>query len=777
MKSFRNKHGLSKKFSIAIGAVVFIVILAFTLLAIQYSTTKIEKESKTRIESISRIAQSSLQSALWNIDKDTINDIGDALFQEKGVVFFHLTDGTNVLYNKKAPKYYNRDFNSFKTSSLFLTDSRDIYFKGDKLGAFQLVLSKEAFQEELRTTILSIILLTTLIVIAIPLTTIFITKRYIFHPLQKLELSAITIAEGKLETEIDTSGEDEIGVLAQAFNEMRESIKKLVGELTKTNQELDDSNRTLEQKVLQRTSELYKSEKKLEAILDHLRRRVYWKTLDGEIEGGNKKLANDLRLRNPSELKGKKESDIWINREVVKIFEDLTREVIEKKIEKLDEKKLLTDNQGEKVWYKIECVPILDEKSNVTDVLITFRDMTKEKQYEDELNAAKDDAENANKAKDQFLAKVSHDIRTPMNSINGFIKELLKSNLTPEQTRYMNIVISSAHYLLGIINDILDFSKMESGEFSIRQIVFKLPKVLDSVDNNFIPQAQQKGINFLIEKKYNIPDLLVGDDIRLEQVLNNLVGNAIRYTTEGEVKLEISCSDRIEKKATIQFSVKDTGIGIHPRDLEKIFQPYEQVGNIKTRGAGHGVGLGLTISQQLVTKMGGKIHVKSEPGKGSIFYFSIPFEIKNEVPQNSNTASDTSGAKQIDLTFFKERHVLVVEDDPGSQFLMQIILSGAGMVVDCAENGSIAAQKILANAYDIVLMDMNLPELCGEEVIKQVRQESRLGSLPIVAVTADAILGDQKAYLDMGANDYISKPIDAENLLRIIKKWIKKGGM
>ncbi|MGE5344103.1 MAG: ATP-binding protein [Candidatus Omnitrophota bacterium] len=390
-----------------------------------------------------------------------------------------------------------------------------------------------------------------------------------------------------------------------------------------------------------------------------------------------------------------------------------------------------------------------------------------------EEKKAKDIAEKANKAKDQFLAKVSHDIRTPMNSINGFIKLLLQSELKPEQTEYLNIVNSSAHYLIGIINDILNFSKMESGQFEIRRSNFQLKKILNDIKNNFTQPANEKNIQFEIALLSNVPTSLYGDDIRLEQILNNLVGNAIRYTQEGKVRVEVSCIDKKSDNATILFKVSDTGKGIPREDRQRIFLPYEQLDKNKTVDSRNGVGLGLTISQQLVNKMGGKIEVESEPGKGSKFFFSIPFEIHSNIVNDSTTKSIET--KLIDLSILKKRHVLVVEDDRASQFLLKIILENAEISVDCANDGREAMEKIFRTPYDIILMDMGLPEISGPEVIIKVRQEKRFEKLPIIAVTADAIVGNQQIYLDAGADDCLLKPIDTEILLSALVKWIEKG--
>ena len=315
--------------------------------------------------------------------------------------------------------------------------------------------------------------------------------------------------------------------------------------------------------------------------------------------------------------------------------------------------------------------------------------------------------------------------------------------------------------LLGIINDILDFSKMESGELRISQGEFHLRNLLDDVINTFYNEAAEKDIKLLLVREKGVPEALLGDEVRLKQVLKNLVGNAIRFTGKGMVSITVSCIDKKEGKATIHFSIKDTGIGISDEGKEKIFLPYQQL-HETTRG----VGLGLTISRQLVALMGGELNVKSELGKGSTFYFSINFETKGY-----DSKELTGEPLKLDFTDLQGLKVLVVEDDKGSRLLMQTILSNHKIRVECAENGKEAIEKVASTSYDVVLMDMQLPELSGYEATKIIRQEMQLSGLPLIAITASAIVGDEQECLAAGADDYISKPISADDLLSTIKKW------
>jgi two-component system sensor histidine kinase/response regulator len=765
MTGEKSKSSLSRRFSLSTIVVVTIILFMFSVTAIFYSTVKINQKLRDRLENVSTIAGASLQSAMWNLERETIKDIIDALSQEDEVVYFRLSDETGAYYEKKAPEFTEKNFPFFGKSSEFVTKVSEINFKGKQIGKIELAISKKIYNQELWVSIISIIVLAVIIAIAISLTSIVTTKKHIFTPLRELRDSATRIADGDLETQIDISGKDEIGTLAKAFNGMRKALKKKVGELKNTNQKLDEANKTLEQKVELRTSELYKSQQKLKTIIDNLRRRVYWKDIKGVIEGGNKALVEALKLSKPEDLKGMTEANMWKREEVVNLFRSLTKESIGKKEPKINVIESIIDDSGDHKWLRIDCIPLKDEKGDVTGVLVTYRDITEEKQYEEELEKERDKAEKANKAKDQFLAKVSHEVRTPMNSIIGFIEQVLQSRLNLKQRNYLNIVNSSSRDLLRIINDILDFSKMESGELQISLGEFHLRNVLDDVINTFYNEAAEKNIELLLVREKGVPESLLGDDLRLKQVLKNLVGNAIRFTEKGKVSLTVSCVDKKEGAARINFLIKDTGIGISDEDKEKIFLPYQQL-HETTRG----VGLGLTISRQLVALMGGELNVKSELEKGSTFYFSINFETKGY-----DSKELTGEPLKLDFTDLQGLKVLVVEDDKGSRLLMQTILSNHKIRVECAENGKEAIEKVTSTSYDVVLMDMQLPILSGYEATKIIRQELQLSRLPIIAVTASAIVGDKQECLAAGADDYISKPISADDLLLFIKKWKIRG--
>lgn len=542
---------------------------------------------------------------------------------------------------------------------------------------------------------------------------IYLNFRKAIMDLKALSESTLRISEGEYVMLKEESIFNEFQELGDHFAMMSERIEERESEIRTLNE-------GLERVVIERTGQLQETNESLEA-------------LNAQLE---EEIAERLSIE---------EKIIYMNQ----VLED---RVNERTLE-LKESNCFLEEANAQLEEEIE------EHQKTLDLI-----KAKDEALEKALLVAGD----ANLSKSQFLANMSHEIRTPMNGILGMLNIMSMTSLNEEQQNYLRTIRSSSDSLLTILNDILDYSKIEAGKIVIKEEIFELSETIHDLYNLFLVSAKHKGLDLQISMPDDFPNILIGDENRLRQVLSNLVGNALKFTTEGFVKLEIQKIHETQNMISLRFSVFDSGIGISEPEQALLFSRFTQFGH-KGGKKTNGTGLGLAISKMLVTLMGGQIGVNSKLGEGSDFYVDMTFEIAEEglglLKRHQKSVKPVSN----DLSGYE---ILVVEDDTTSLYMMNIILSKLNAIVTLAEDGSIALDEVSKKQFDIIFMDVNMPVMDGLTASKKIREMGILSRnqqpIPIVAMTAYAMSGDKEKCLDAGMTNYLSKPVVYDQLIQVI---------
>lgn len=404
------------------------------------------------------------------------------------------------------------------------------------------------------------------------------------------------------------------------------------------------------------------------------------------------------------------------------------------------------------------------------------RDITERKHSEGKIQRLKEEADAANRAKSEFLARMSHEIRTPLNVVIGTGDLLERTALNIEQRQYVRVFQKAANNLLALINDILDLSRVESGRLTLEESDFELAELLDSVVEVMSVRAKQKCINLRCQITPQTPPRLRGDPERLCQVLLNLIGNAIKFTENGQVLMRVEPDPKSSAARALQFSVADTGLGIRAEKLDAIFEVFTQADASITRAYG-GTGLGLAISKRLVELMNGRIWAESRPGEGATFYFTAKFGIATAAPLMPPEGQVTPLATALDS--LGALRILVVDDSEENRFLISEYLKDSGCRLEFAENGQMAVEKTCSNAYDLILMDVRMPVMDGYEATRRIRgweEEQGRALTPIIALTASALESELQKAIDAGCTASLRKPIRLLTLLEAVRKHAVRAG-
>jgi PAS domain S-box-containing protein len=570
---------------------------------------------------------------------------------------------------------------------------------------------------------------------------------------------------------------EEMGLMQALANDLAYGIMALRTRMERANaeEELRRAHDELEARVQERTAaiaeanallhlevcEREKAEQELRSLMDTTPDGIYFKDRDSRFIRANQAVAKWVGVADPSELLGKTDFDLFTDEHAQEAYAD-EQEILQTGRPLVGKEEKETWPDGRITWVSTTKMPLRDTQGNIIGTFGSSRDITERKHAEEELRAAKEAAEAANRAKSAFLAMMSHEIRTPMNGIIGMTELALDTALTPAQREYLTLVKKSADSLLALLNDILDLSKIEAGKFELDHSPFSLRDIVGDILHTLALRAHRKGLELACRIASDVPDDLVGDAVRLRQVLVNLVGNAIKFTDQGEVVVHIGVQMRCKDDVALHIAVSDTGIGIPADQKQRIFDPFSQGDNSLTRKY-EGTGLGLAISSRLIEMLGGRLEVESEVGKGSTFYFDSWFRVG---------AGPTEVLWPAEPENLRDLPVLVVDDNATNRRILAEMLTHWGMKPALADNG-FAALELLDQArqagqpFAVILLDARMPQMNGlrlAELIRQRPQEN--GAILLLLSSTSAADADQCRAL--GVSDCLAKPIKQADLFKAI---------
>jgi len=752
----------------------------YTTYVMQTLRTEAEQNLRERAERLTAVLSRALARPLFDINSAAVSSVVDASGATPEVLVLRvlapngaeMASYVSPLREPVAAIHVRRDIS--------FSDARRTY----ELGRIELAFSRQKMDEDLRRRIFDTVAANLLLALGIGLS-IFLVGRRAARPFSDIQAALEKLTHG--ETDIKLSGigrEDQVGRMSEAVLRFRDTLTRL----RDAERELRDLNADLEMRISERTRELTESmlmaeesEAKLQTIVDTALDAVVRMNPEGGIVGWNTQAERIFGWSRDEALGRELDQTIIPPRFRYDHHRGMRRHlsgggggVLDTRIEVFALRR-----NGEEFPIELSITKVGTDTQGGYEFCAFIRDISVRREREQKLVAANVMAEAANVAKSEFLANMSHEIRTPMSAVLGMAYLALRTEMTPKQHDYISKIHMAALSLLGIINDILDFSKIEAGRLELESIPFLLDDVLAHVSSVTAQRAADKQLDYVIDVASDVPRYLVGDPLRLGQVLINLVNNAVKFTPAGSLELRCALAAgaaAADGKARLCFSVRDTGIGMTPQQKGKLFRAFIQADGSTTRQYG-GTGLGLSISQQLVRLMGGNIDVESQVDHGSTFRFEVELAVSDAAALAVRAAVYEGPVAELKLDASPRRtaRVLLAEDSADNQDVTRELLALQGLDVEVVSNGQLAVERLLAagpHAYDLVLMDLGMPLLDGYEATQQLRKDGRFNELPVIAVTSHALADVRARCLANGMQDYVTKPIDPQRLYRVLSRWL-----
>ena len=740
--------------AIAVEAIMLTLLLSNSLRLLQGS---LGAQAENHVAQMAPVLNAALVAPLAQSDYVTVQAILDESRAVPGINYLAVTDRNGKLVaisgwprDRKLPPA-DPSFNLEQKDGISRYDvARPIQLAGQQLGTLRYGLDLShilAARHKLVTQGVAIALGEVLLSAGL----LTLLGYWLTRHLAALARASEAVASGNYTPDPVIEGDDDVGRLGAAFNAMSRVVGERIGELMSTRDELITLANTLEQEHA-----------RLSALLSSMEFGVLFLNPSGQTIYANPAFFHLWSIPDGAAIQGCELAPLLALAQQPPADPGL----VARALQDMERQAEFQRNDGRTLTAR--GYPVVMSEGQVIGRLWTFIDVTLSRLHAQQLQAAKEAAEAASAAKATFLATMSHEIRTPMNGIIGMTHLALETELDEEQREYLTWVHTSAESLLSILNDILDFSKIDAGRLDLEQVTFNLHEMARQTIGLFSAQAGVKGIGLNLELARDLPQQACGDPIRLRQVLTNLLSNALKFTSEGTISVRIglaATSARTPGRLYLHFSVADSGVGIEADKLDMIFSPFSQADNSITRRFG-GTGLGLAIAQRLAAMMDGRIWVESQPGQGSTFHFVVALRQAETPALRMPLAAvvDGSGA-----------HVLVAEDTPVNQRLAQTLLNKRGYRVTLANDGVEALARFQEERFDLVLMDMQMPNMDGLEATESIRaweQENGLSRVPILAMTANGQETDRQRCLQAGMNGFISKPFRADDLLALVAQSI-----